>query len=173
MKDGTPGPLCLNLGCGNKILPNYLNLDIRKVNPQVLYCDVRNLWFVPDGSVAVIAAEDVFEHISPMYSEKVLEMWISKMKTGGLLYLKVPDLRNHINAYVRGEWDAEKFSRQLFGTWDYGDDVPGGLGHKACYDEDRIRNLLDRCGCTCTFVHLKTPTTYNMVITAKKRVGEE
>jgi len=159
----------LNLGCGSKSLDGYLNIDIRKTGPFVMYGDVRDLWFVNPEQAAVVVAFDLFEHINPWYAEDVLKMWLSKLRHGGFLYLQVPDLKKQMQMYLSGKWDAEKLSRQLIGVGDYGDDVPGGLGHKAAYDEERLRKLLTKHGCEVKHIgHLETKTTYNLFVIAQK-----
>ncbi len=54
----------LNLGCGDSILPGYLNVD-RYAWPGVdMQADLNQDWPLSDGSMDFILAQDVIEHLA-------------------------------------------------------------------------------------------------------------
>lgn len=85
-------PIKLNIGCRNKPLPTYINIDIDKNNP---YADMIDNGFklkkIIDESCDLIEAIHMFEHLSYNESLQALNTWYDKLKPGGILRLSVPD----------------------------------------------------------------------------------
>jgi predicted SAM-dependent methyltransferase len=55
----------LNLGCGDKILPGYVNVDVapsRAGRPPDVLCDLRSLGPFEDASADEVLAVHVVEH---------------------------------------------------------------------------------------------------------------
>lgn len=82
----------LNIGCRNKPLPTYINIDI---NPENEYADVIDDGFslekFEDGSADLIEAVHMFEHLSHVKAQEALRVWRRKLKVGGIVRLSVPD----------------------------------------------------------------------------------
>ncbi len=90
-------PLRLHLGCGEKILPGYINIDypnsehnVMTIEPDV-HADILALTFPPE-SVDEIRLEHVFEHFSRVTALAMLIRWQQWLKVGGVLHLTTPDL---------------------------------------------------------------------------------
>ena len=86
----------LNLGCGNKPLEGYENID--RKNGQEAYplnCS--------DNSVDEIRASHILEHFSHKDVLDILRHWTSKLKTGGVLKVAVPDFGKIAKFYLDGE----------------------------------------------------------------------
>lgn len=85
--------LKLYLGCRNKPLPGYVNVDI---DPKNELADVIDNAFTldkfQDSSVDVIDSVHMYEHLSYEESKKALVTWYKKLKPGGLLRISVPDM---------------------------------------------------------------------------------
>jgi len=110
--------LKLNLGCGTDKKPGYINVDIQKdLNPDMVL-DVRYLEGINDNSVDEINADHVLEHFPHWQTLSVLEIWTSKLKTGGILQLNVPDMITICELIVSGE-DAGKWMRSIYGNQDH------------------------------------------------------
>ena len=63
----------LNLGCGYRKLPDYINIDNRaEVEPDLVFDVIQGLPY-EDGSIEEIAAYDFLEHIPPDNVIKVIE----------------------------------------------------------------------------------------------------
>jgi predicted SAM-dependent methyltransferase len=75
----------LNLGCGFRKLPCYVNIDNRPVcEPDVLR-DIRQGLPFQTGSISEVRAYDFLEHIEPAYVLYVMyEIW-RVLKHGGVL----------------------------------------------------------------------------------------
>lgn len=82
----------LNLGCGNKKLPGFVNIDIRKeVEPDVVD-DITILSSIKKESIDLIYACHVLEHIKFWDVRQVLMRWNDILKPRGILRLSVPDM---------------------------------------------------------------------------------
>lgn len=94
----------LNLGCGDKVLAGYVNVDVAQERagkqPDVL-CDVRNLSVFADGFADEILAVHVVEHFWRWEVEAVLKEWVRVLKPGGKLILECPNLRSACEEFLR------------------------------------------------------------------------
>lgn len=159
--------LKLNLGCGNILIDGYLNLDILLRKKGTVKHDITRLSFIPDNSVSEIVALDIVEHISPSIIDDVMDEWIRVLKSDGIMVIKVPDLYTQARLYVSGEWDSEKFSKQILGAYDYGLDAHG---HKFAYDIHSMTRLMERHDCRiCESQVARTPTTYNLIVLVRRK----
>jgi len=109
----------LNLGCGKDIREDCYNIDIRPL-PKVMQADVCNLPF-RDESVDEVLALDIYEHISYLKSQDLLNHWVSKLKSGGLLILQAPCLDKIIEYFLTATNPGmiETGIACLFGSQDY------------------------------------------------------
>lgn len=92
IKDLPPDvPRKLHLGCGRRVIPGFIHIDVADL-PHVDYaCDVRDLSFIADGSVDLIYASHVLEHFGRHECGPVLAEWGRILRKGGVLRLSVPD----------------------------------------------------------------------------------
>tara|TARA_R110000824_G_scaffold285090_2_gene473261 strand:+ start:8227 stop:8775 length:549 start_codon:yes stop_codon:yes gene_type:complete len=89
----------LNLGCYDRKIPGFVNVDIREdVGPELLD-DVFKLEKVKNNSVDLIYACHVLEHADYKESETALKRWFEVLKEGGKLRLAVPDMEAHFAHY--------------------------------------------------------------------------
>jgi SAM-dependent methyltransferase len=90
-----PAPLRLNLGCGDKILPGYVNVDVAEARggkrPDVL-CDLRTLTPFADDSVDEILSVHVVEHFWHWEVVDVLREWTRVLRPGGRMVVECPNL---------------------------------------------------------------------------------
>ena len=110
-----PEEIKLNLGCGNDIRSGFLNLDLYSDHPEVIYCDVRKLPFM-DNSVSLIVANDVLDLFSHRETDLVLKEWHRVLKSDSEIIIRVPNLKSQIEAYIKGDWDADVFSYMIYGS---------------------------------------------------------
>lgn len=90
----------LNLGCFNKKLPGFINIDIREeVNPDIVdNCFTLNK--IMDESCNLIYTCHMLEHLSYKESNQALRVWFKKLRPGGILRLAVPDLEKACALYL-------------------------------------------------------------------------
>lgn len=92
----------LHLGCGNKILDGFINVDIREDIGVDLVDDVVYLSKVENSSVDLIYACHVLEHVKRHERIDVLETWCSKLIKNGTLRIAVPDFEKVVKQYKCG-----------------------------------------------------------------------
>ena len=103
--------LRLNVGCGNNVISDWINIDLAK-RPGVLYWDCRRSLPFDDASVAVIFAEHVFEHFDHDASSRFLSECRRCLEPGGVLRIVVPDAGMYLDHY-RGDWSHIVAARPL------------------------------------------------------------
>jgi SAM-dependent methyltransferase len=94
----------LNLGCGDKILPGYVNVDVAPSRaghkPDVL-CDLHRLAPFEDGSADEILAVHVIEHFWRWEVVGVLREWMRVLKPDAPLILECPNLQSACEEFLR------------------------------------------------------------------------
>lgn len=95
--------LKLNLGCGDKRLSGYVNVDVapsrRGVRPDVI-CDLRRLEHFADNSADEVLAVHVIEHFWRWEVEDVLREWLRVLKPGGEMVIECPNLASACEAVL-------------------------------------------------------------------------
>lgn len=82
----------LNLGCFNKKLPEFINIDIRAdVNPDVVD-NAFTLETFEENSVDLIYTCHMLEHLDYKETKKALARWHKVLKLNGILRISVPNL---------------------------------------------------------------------------------
>ena len=153
--------ILLNLGCGSDIQQGYDNIDIRKLL-DTIQADARHLPYELN-SVDEIRAIDVYEHVSFMESRKLLNHWVSLLKSGGRLIIQSPSIevlarRILISTNIK---DIEDSIAYIFGNQDYKENTH----FTACHPELMI-HYLRNAGITGE-INCRTEAT-NLIINARK-----
>jgi ubiquinone/menaquinone biosynthesis C-methylase UbiE len=88
--------LKLNLGCGKRVFPDYLNIDVYEKclveGVDYLQADISKPLPFPDDSIAEVFTCHVIEHIWPWELEDILKDWIRVLKPGGMLVTECPNI---------------------------------------------------------------------------------
>jgi predicted SAM-dependent methyltransferase len=117
----------LNLGCGDKAEPGWLNVDIAPLYGVDQIVDLDAPWPWPDGAAEKIQARHLFEHLW----EPVLfmcEAW-RVLEPGGELQIVSPYWR-HVSAFT--DPTHKRFCTEW--TWDYWvKGTPYFEGHNAAF----------------------------------------
>lgn len=88
------GKVRLNLGCGDKILEGYINVDFaqsRKGNRPDVIADLRALQFNHNYADEILSVH-VIEHFYRWEAEELLKHWKDILKPGGRLILECPNI---------------------------------------------------------------------------------
>lgn len=160
------GGVRLNLGCGEKALDDYVNVDFRDAPHVDVVADVRRLPFA-DGSVAEIVSSHLVEHFRRhQLTTVVLPYWRRLLRPGGVLRTICPNWAAMLQRLQAGTMTLDDFTTVTFGAQDYsGDD------HFAMYVPANFEALLASGGFTA--IELVTEARQNglcpeMEIVARK-----
>jgi predicted SAM-dependent methyltransferase len=98
-------PLRLHLGCGERYLEGYVNIDfpesehsVQAVRPDVS-ADIRRLDY-PAGSVSEVRLHHVFEHFDRPTALRLLIDWRIWLTPGGTLVIETPDFERSATAFL-------------------------------------------------------------------------
>jgi predicted SAM-dependent methyltransferase len=131
----------LHLGCGEKKIPGFINVDIRPdVNPDIID-NISNLSQFEDGSVDLIYCCHVLEHFGRHDYYKVLQTWTKKLKKGGKLRLSVPDLDVAIKLIYEKKYPLKKIIGLFYGGQTYKENY-----HYMGFNYDILENDLKELG---------------------------
>ena len=89
----------LNLGCFDRKISGFINVDIRRDVDPDLIDDVFALNEIKDDSIDLIYACHVLEHADYEESARALKRWYTVLKVGGVLRVAVPDMEAHFAHY--------------------------------------------------------------------------
>ena len=91
----------LEFGCGTKLTPGFIGVDIRPL-PTVTY--VSNAWElheqVEQESVEVIKSRHFLEHLTFFDVNRTLQSWYGILKRDGLLMIEVPNMTFHAEQWL-------------------------------------------------------------------------
>jgi spore maturation protein CgeB/predicted SAM-dependent methyltransferase len=93
--------LKLHLGCGNNLLPGYVNID--KYNRQGdRLMDAGQLDYT-DGSVSEILTSHMIEHVPLSEFQAMLLQWKRVLRPGGRLTIRCPNHELYIKMWLEGD----------------------------------------------------------------------
>ena len=130
-------PLLLHLGCGDRHLQGYINVDWRKTRATDLTGDIRRLPY-GDNSVSIIECYHVFEHIPRHDIEPMVREWQRVLVPGGKLVIELPDFDENVRLYLEGD---EFQLHYIFGRQRF----PGDA-HYFGYNFARLQRVLTEAG---------------------------
>ena len=138
-------PVRLNLGCGAKVWPGFINVDLAsnfyQSTPDVV-SDLRKLPF-PDDYADEAHAIHVVEHFYLWDVEPMLREWKRVLKPGGLLAIEVPCLDKVLVQFQKPNPPLRKTWLALYGEIDSRDP---NMVHKWCYSASQLENALKHVG---------------------------
>ena len=110
----------LHLGCGHKILKDFINIDIRTDLGADIIDDITKLDSIKNDSINLIYACHVLEHFGRNEYLSVLKRWYTVLSVGGTLRLSVPDFENIVNMY-NSDYPLKNLMGFLYGgqTYEY------------------------------------------------------
>lgn len=145
--------LKLHIGCGDKKLAGYVNIDIVPTEGTDVVMDVaRELFSIPSNIAAEIRLESVFEHFYRYQQDKILREFQRILKSNGKLIIKwLPDFDAVIQAYLKKEKGIVGERFDLFNVYrlTHGEPTPKNspqLLHKDIFTRESIKTLLEDNG---------------------------
>ena len=132
--------LKLHLGCGEKHIEGYLNIDIRPMDSVDKVDNIKYLRSFKNDSVDVIYSASVLEHFIRWEYKNALRRWYDILKPGGILRLGVPDFEAIVKYYQR-TGNLEAVMGLLYGGQDYDQNF-----HYVCWDFNKLQKDLYEIG---------------------------
>ena len=135
----------LHIGCGNVILPGWVNLDIVAAPGVDIVDDASALNRIEDESVDIIYASHILDHFSRHDTVAILATWRRKLRPGGTLRVAVSDFDAVVVEYI--------CSRELTHLLGH---IVGG--HKSAYDKHGVvfdETSLSECLLSAGFVDVR------------------
>lgn len=130
----------LNLGCFNRKIHGFINVDIRSgVDPDIVD-DIQVLKKFINESVHLIYACHCLEHLTYKNARNALLRWWQVLKFGGTLRISVPDIRQHCAAYFYFN-DLNRLKSGFYGSQNHSFD-----NHLSGWDYSMIEKELKFCG---------------------------
>jgi predicted SAM-dependent methyltransferase len=96
----------LNLGCGTRIHPNWINVDLVPSTSNVIAYDLRLPLPFPDDYFDVVYHSHVLEHFNRVEGQRFLTECYRVCRPGGVLRVVVPDLETIVRLYLKYLEDA-------------------------------------------------------------------
>jgi autotransporter strand-loop-strand O-heptosyltransferase len=130
----------LNLGCGNDIKKDYVNIDRYNNTGLVdLKCDLAAIPFL-DETVDEIYTSHVFEHIMINDVYSVLEEWERVLKLDGTIIMYLPNLEREVNIWLESPPEKKWFEvHRIFGSQSH-----EGNTHFSGHSPESLKYLLER-----------------------------
>jgi predicted SAM-dependent methyltransferase len=105
----------VNLGCGDRLHPDWINIDIVARRPGVIEADLSRGIPLADSTADVVYHAAVLEHLRRPDALTFLRECRRVLKPGGIIRVGVPDLEGIVRLYlqslegaVRGDVDAPR-----------------------------------------------------------------
>lgn len=133
----------LHLGCGQRYLKGYLNIDIEKQSVADRLVDINKLKY-PTGSIDEIRLHHLFEHFSRPVALAQICKWRDWLKTRGLLRIETPDILPSfeiVNSPLYSYPDKQQVLRHIFGSHE----ADWALHYDGWY-ENKFENTLKELG---------------------------
>ena len=145
----------LNLGCGDKILDGYINVDIVEARagkmPDII-CELSNLNVFENDYADEIMAIHVVEHVWRWEIENILKEWIRVLKPGGKMILECPNLISACQEFLKdpdinslGGAEGQRSMWVFYGDPSWKDPF---MMHRWGYTPNSLGTLMHNCGLT-------------------------
>jgi predicted SAM-dependent methyltransferase len=130
----------LHLGCGDKKIEGFINVDIRHLPTVDVVDDIALLNKFENNSVNLIYVSHVLEHFGRREYMSVLNRWYDLLKQGGILRIAIPDFEKIVEHYNQYK-NLEVLRGFLYGGQNYKENY-----HYCIWDFETIKNDLNSIG---------------------------
>ena len=90
----------VNLGCGSRCHPAWINIDIAPCGPGVIAHDLSQGIPLPDSSCDVVYHSHLVEHLRPEDALRFMKECYRVLRAGGILRVATPDLEHICRLYL-------------------------------------------------------------------------
>lgn len=90
----------LNLGCGNRYHPEWVNVDFYSTGPGVISCNLNLALPFDDNSFDAVYHSHLLEHFPKCYAPKFTGECFRILRPGGIIRVVVPDLEQIVRVYL-------------------------------------------------------------------------
>ncbi|MEO8751646.1 MAG: hypothetical protein ABI624_03110, partial [Casimicrobiaceae bacterium] len=145
-----PAPLFLHLGCGERVLDGFVNLDFIPHDERVHAWNLLDLW--PDawaGNAEGVFSEDVLEHFFHAEQAYILCNANRVLRPGGVARTLMPSLPRLVDFSTDYKPAPDEFLHQVFGVESGADALNMGLrfsGHRWLHSPQSLALLAATCG---------------------------
>jgi predicted SAM-dependent methyltransferase len=139
----------LNVGCGPRLHPKFINLDLEWCPGLDLCWDIRRPLPLPSGSLGGIFSEHCLEHLTFANGQAVLGEFRRLLRQGGTARIVVPDCELYLDVYQRrkaGEAVSFPYAPDNGTAMMVVSRVFQEHGHVAAYDAATLRTMLVEAG---------------------------
>lgn len=147
----------LHIGCGEHLLPGWLNTDYFPASPHVMHLNAAENFFFPHGSFETIYSEHLIEHLTERGGHTMLAECFRVLKPGGTIRIATPNLERLIDVYSRPDsggnrnyinWSLEHSIRDVVSRSPLAvfNQLLRGWGHLFLYDRAGLHAALRRAG---------------------------
>ncbi|MDB4726089.1 methyltransferase domain-containing protein [bacterium] len=84
--------IAINLGCGQRKIPNYINVDLNPASEPEVLADITQKLPFDDNYADEICSFHVIEHLDRNSVDDIIDDWFRILKPGGKLVIECPDL---------------------------------------------------------------------------------
>jgi len=165
----------LHLGCGERYLDGYVNIDypstehtVQQTSPADQLADITQLRYEPE-SVEEVRLHHVFEHFDRPTALRLLIDWHEWLVDGGRLVIETPDFERSVRAFLRpvARGDRGTILRHVFGSHE----AAWAVHWDGWYAERYMRTLGALGFGSMNFTREKWRGTYNITVTARREGG--
>lgn len=93
-------PALLNLGCGDRINPNWVNVDFHPTNVNAIPFDLNQGIPFPDSVFDVVYHSHLLEHFPKEHAQFFLKDCFRVLKPNGIIRIVVTDLETIVRIYL-------------------------------------------------------------------------
>jgi hypothetical protein len=111
LQDSSARPV--NLGCGGRFRPGWLNLDLGPSSSEVVKWDLRRGLPVEPGTTPFVYSSHMLEHVTPSDAESILRDVFGVLRPGGIVRIVVPDLASLARLYLEAFEKSPQHGNEL------------------------------------------------------------
>lgn len=139
----------LELGSGDRPYrtddPDWQHNDTRELQHIEFVGDAFDpIAWIEEASCSHLRATHLLEHFSHRDTVEVLENWLETLEPGGELYVEVPNVKGHIQAWWGSAMSATIDASVMIML--YGEQDHDGNFHKAGFTEKLLKQRLEDAG---------------------------